>query len=46
MPHAVSVIEMVGARIVEIHRQFYQAQTQQPGIKIKVGLKMTAIAVM
>jgi len=40
MPYAVSVVEMVCARVVKIDREFDEPQPQQPDIEIDVRLRM------
>src|SRR5262249_46519996 len=42
MPHFVAVIEMIGARIVEVHRFLDEAQAEHAGVERKVAIGASA----
>ena len=41
MARAIAVIEVVGAGVVEIDRQFDQPQSQHAGVKVEIGLRIS-----
>src|SRR5258705_9599122 len=40
-PHLVAVVEMVGLRIVEVHRALHEPEPEQPAIEVEVPLRVT-----
>jgi hypothetical protein len=41
MSDAVTVIKMICTRVVEVHRQFHQAQAEDVGVEIDIRLRIT-----
>src|SRR5713226_2220271 len=41
MPATITIIEMIRSGVVEVHREFYQAQAQDAGVEIDIRLRIT-----